>query len=96
MDEEILSVLREVIDPELGINVVDLGLVCRAERGPEAIEVAMTMTTPSCPMGEMLTQEAELALRRRFPEAPAIRVALVWDPPWSPARITEEGRRQLG
>jgi metal-sulfur cluster biosynthetic enzyme len=60
------------------------------------IAVEMTMTTPTCPIGEMLTMEAETALRRRFPDAAAVRVHLVWDPPWSPDLITEEGRRALG
>ncbi len=94
-NDEILSALKGVIDPELGISVVDLGLVYRVAWSRDGIDVALTMTTPACPLGEMLVEEAELALKRRFPETQS-RVVLVWDPPWSPARINEEGRRQLG
>lgn len=94
--EDILIPLRRVIDPELGVNIVDLGLVCRAACSAGCIEVALMMTSPSCPLGEMLVDEAEHALRERFPEASSIRVELVRDTPWSPERMTEAGRRQLG
>lgn len=95
-DPDILDALKEVHDPELGINIVDLGLVYRAERTREGIVVEMTMTTPTCPIGEMIVMQAEAALRRRFPDVQTIRVHLLWDPPWSPDLMTEEGRRALG
>ena len=93
--DDVLQTLRSVIDPELGINIVDLGLVYRAERKDEAIEVDLTMSTPSCPLAEMLVEEAREALQARFPEA-AIQVELVWDPPWTPDRMSEAARHQLG
>ena len=93
--DDVLQTLRSVIDPELGINIVDLGLVYRAERKDEAIEVDLTMSTPSCPLAEMLVEEAREALQARFPEA-AIQVDLVWDPPWTPDRMSEAARHQLG
>jgi metal-sulfur cluster biosynthetic enzyme len=96
LDEDILLALKTVIDPELGVNIVDLGLVQRADKTADAIEVALTMTTPACPLGEMLVEEAERALGGRFPEVPSIRVELLRDAVWSPDRMTEEGRRQLG
>ncbi len=95
-DHDILLALKDVLDPELGVNIVDLGLVYRAERTREGIVVEMTMTTPTCPIGEMMTEQAELALRQRFPDAASIHVHLMWDPPWSPELMTEEGRRMLG
>lgn len=95
-DEAILLALKRVVDPELGINVVDLGLVYHAAQVPDGIDVALTMTTPSCPLGEMIVEEARMALHEHFPEAENIRVELVWDPPWSPDRISEDARRQLG
>jgi metal-sulfur cluster biosynthetic enzyme len=94
-DADILRALKEVHDPELGINIVDLGLVYRAERTREGIVVEMTMTTPTCPIGEMLVMQAEAALRRRFVDVERIRVHLIWDPPWSPDLMTDEGRRAL-
>ncbi len=96
MNQDVRESLRDVIDPELGIGIVDLGLVYRADWTAEGIAVEMTMTTPSCPLGEMLLREVEQKLRTQFAEAKAIRVDLVWDPPWSPARISEQGRRELG
>lgn len=95
-DDDVLQALRGVNDPEIGINIVDLGLVYRAERRPDGIEVAISLTTPSCPLGEMLIEEAREVLQRRFPDTPSIHVELVWDPPWSPDRMSETARRQLG
>lgn len=94
-DADILRALKDVHDPELGINIVDLGLVYRAERTREGIVVEMTMTTPTCPIGEMMVMQAEAALRRCFADVEAIRVYLTWDPPWSPDLMTDEGRRAL-
>lgn len=95
-DEAILLALRRVVDPEVGINVVDLGLVYHAAQVADGIDVALTMTTPSCPLGETIVEEARLALHDQFPDAENIRVELVWDPPWSPDRISENARQQLG
>jgi metal-sulfur cluster biosynthetic enzyme len=96
-DEDVLAALRAVNDPEIGINIVDLGLVYRAERKLEgSIEVQLTLSTPSCPMSEMLLDEAREALQARFADAPSIHVELVWDPPWTPDRMSEAARRQFG
>ena len=96
MNDDILAALKTVIDPELGINIVDLGLVYHAARNAHGIDIALTMTTPACPLGEMMTDEIKLVLRDRFPDTPDIHVELVWDPPWSPDLMSEELRRQLG
>jgi metal-sulfur cluster biosynthetic enzyme len=95
-DADVMQALKAVDDPEIGINIVDLGLVYRAERKPEGIEVALTVTTPSCPLGDMLVEEAREVLHSRFPDAPSVHVELVWSPPWSPDRMSEAARRQLG
>ena len=94
-DHDVLEALRGVSDPEIGINIVDLGLVYRAERKPDGVEVALTLSTPSCPLSELLVEEVREALRARFAEAPAIRIELVWDPPWTPERMSEAARSQL-
>ena len=96
MNDDILAALKTVIDPELGINVVDLGLIYRAARTANGIDIELTMTTPACPLGEMMTDEIKLVLRERFPDLPDVRVEIVWDPPWSPELMSEESRRQLG
>lgn len=95
-DPEILSALKRVIDPELGVNVVDLGLIYRAAHVGDGIEVSLGMTSPACPLGEMMVEDAKLALQERFPEASSIEVGLVRDQPWTPERMSEDGRRQLG
>lgn len=94
-DPDVLQALRTVIDPEIGINVVDLGLVYRAARGADGIDVALTLSTPSCPLGDLLIADAREALRARFADAAAIRVELVWEPPWTPDRMSEAARRLL-
>jgi metal-sulfur cluster biosynthetic enzyme len=95
-DGEVMQALRAVHDPEIGINIVDLGLVYEAVRTPQAIHVAITTTSPACPLGEMLTSEATEILKARFPSVNSVRVHIVFDPPWSPDRMTEAGRQQLG
>ena len=96
MNEDILSALKTVIDPELGINIVDLGLVYDVVRNADRIDIALTMTTPACPLGEMMSEEIKMVLRGQFPDITDVRVDLVWDPPWSPELMSEESRRQLG
>lgn len=96
MNNDVLEALKGVADPEIGVNIVDLGLVCRAEHGPEGIEVALTLSTPSCPLSEMIVEEVREALHARFAGAPTIKVELVWDPPWTPERMSEAARRLLG
>ena len=96
MNDDILAALKTVIDPELGVNIVDLGLIYRAAQTANGIDVELTMTTPACPLGEMMTDEIKLVLRDRFPDLPDVRVEIVWDPPWSPELMSEESRRQLG
>ena len=94
--EDVLAALREVVDPELGLNVVDLGLVYGVELADGDVRVAMTMTSQACPLGAYLTTEAEAAIRGRAPGARSVRVDLVWDPPWRPEMMSETARRALG
>lgn len=93
--DSILRALREVIDPELGVNVVDLGLVLATSVDGRHVTVRMTLTTPGCPLHGTITREAEMRVER----VQGVRTAdvrLEWDPPWTPDRMTEEGKRQLG
>jgi metal-sulfur cluster biosynthetic enzyme len=94
-DPDVLQALRAVIDPEIGINIVDLGLVYLAARNPDGIDVALTLSTPSCPLGDLLLADAREALRAQFADAPAIRVELVWEPMWTPDRMSDAARRLL-
>jgi metal-sulfur cluster biosynthetic enzyme len=92
---EILQALRGVDDPELGINIVDLGLVYRTALDGGRARVEMTMTSRACPLGEYLTDRVRAAIAARFPEVHDIDVTLVWDPPWRPEMMTDAARRRL-
>jgi metal-sulfur cluster biosynthetic enzyme len=94
--DRVLDALRHVIDPELGIDVVDLGLVYDVEAHDGDVSVQMTMTTPACPLGESLTREAEAAIRRMVPGVRSVRVALVWDPAWNPSMMSGAAKERLG
>ena len=92
----ILEALRDVLDPELGINVVDLGLVYDVEAHDGDVSVRMTMTTPACPLGESLSAEAEAAIRRKVPGVRSVKVDLVWDPAWNPSMMSGAAKERLG
>ena len=96
LDPDILDCLQDVMDPEVGLSVVDLGLVYRAEHGDDGIDVALTLTTRACPLGEMILEDARERLVRRFQDVTRIAVALVWSPLWTPDRITPQGWELLG
>ena len=95
-EEAIRDALRAVNDPEVGMNIVDLGLVYGIEVSPERVHVTMTMTSPTCPMGDYLVESVRDAVRRVAPEVHDVEVELVWDPPWSAERMNEEARKFFG
>ncbi len=94
--EKVWEVLREVVDPELGIDIVDLGLVYDVVFQDGTARVAVTMTTPACPLHSYVLGAIEHALRTSLPEIRAVDVRLVWDPPWHPEMMSQEAKRQLG
>lgn len=95
-EEAIREALRAVNDPEVGMNIVDLGLVYGIQAAPERVHVTMTMTSPTCPMGDLLVESVRDAVRRVAPEARDIDVELVWDPPWTAERMNEEAKKFFG
>lgn len=90
-----IEVLRGVIDPEVGLDVVSLGLVHGVEVDGDRVDVSMTMTTPACPLGEHITLDVERRLRGLEGVREAV-VRLAWDPPWTPERMSPEARASLG
>ncbi|MFN2291011.1 MAG: metal-sulfur cluster assembly factor [Anaerolineae bacterium] len=96
MNEQMIEALRQVIDPELGINVVDLGLIYSAELENGQARVSMTMTTPGCPIVGEIQEMVEAAIWRRVPGVEAVDVQVVWSPPWRPTMMSEDAREQLG
>lgn len=93
--EQALAALGNVWDPELGIDVVSLGLVYDVRVHGDTIEVDMTLTTPGCPVSEQLPAEAGAAVRTAVPDAD-VHVQIVWDPPWTPERLSPVALEQLG
>ncbi|MBI3372687.1 MAG: metal-sulfur cluster assembly factor [Betaproteobacteria bacterium] len=95
-EESIREALRSVNDPEVGMNIVDLGLVYGVEVSPERVHVTMTMTSPTCPMGDLLVETVRSAVRQVAPDVRDVEVELVWDPPWTAERMNQEARKFFG
>jgi len=91
----VLEALRGVIDPELGCNIVDLGLVYDITIIGTKVRVTMTLTTPGCPMHERLCNGVQMSLLN-LKGVDDAEVKLVWDPPWHPSMMTETARAQTG
>jgi metal-sulfur cluster biosynthetic enzyme/Fe-S cluster assembly iron-binding protein IscA len=95
-EEKVRAALKNVYDPEIPMNIVDLGLIYGLEWGGDgSLAIRMTMTSPGCPAVEELVHEVE-STAKRASGAPAVRVDVVWEPPWSPERMTDFARRQFG
>ena len=95
-EDEVFGALRTVIDPELGVNIVDLGLVYDVQITGGSLDIAMTMTTPACPLGDYLLSNAEAVLRQRFPALQALNIELVFEPLWNPMMMSWSARETLG
>ena len=93
--DAVMFCLENVIDPELGINMVDLGLIYNIKIEQGKISVDMTLTTPGCPMAGMIAGSVEQEIRKTFEDAD-VEVSLVWDPPWSPDLLSPSAKEQLG
>lgn len=94
-EQELLDILRTVEDPELGYSIVDLGLVYRVEQAGDAIEIDYTVTSPTCPIGEQLRTDIVLKVRQATGNG-NIRANLVWFPPWTAERASDDIRLELG
>lgn len=95
-DDAVREALRQVEDPEAGMNIVDLGLVYLIEVTPGAVHVDMTMTTAACPMTDMIVDQAREAVVALVPEGTTVDVRLVWDPPWTPDKMSGVARGHFG
>ena len=94
--EAVVAALKDIFDPEIPVNIYDLGLIYGVEVDDNSgVVVTMTLTTPHCPVAESMPGEVEL----RVGSVPGVRdaeVLLVWDPPWDPAKMSDEARLELG
>ena len=94
--EAVISALKEIYDPEIPVNIYDLGLIYDVEITPENhAKVKMTLTTPHCPVAESMPGEVELRVGA-VPGVGDAEVELVWDPPWDPQKMSDEARLELG
>ena len=96
LHDAVVDALKEIYDPEIPVNIYELGLIYGVEVTPDSdVVVTMTLTTPHCPVAESMPGEVEL----RVGSVPGVRdaeVNLVWDPPWDPAKMSDEARLELG
>ena len=93
--EEVIEVMKTVYDPEIPVNVVDLGLVYDVNVNEVDVHVLMTLTAPGCGMGPMIAQQAEFAISE-VEGVDDVEVEMIFDPPWNPDMITEDGKKLLG
>jgi len=95
LQQAVIDAITEIYDPEIPVNIYDLGLIYNVEVNDAQAIITMTLTTPNCPVAESMPSEVEM----RAAAVPGImdaEVNLVWDPPWSPANMTDEARLELG
>jgi FeS assembly SUF system protein len=93
---EVIEVLKTIFDPEIPVNIYDLGLIYDVEVSPDgAVAIRMTLTTPMCPVAEILPVEVEAKVLGLH-AVTAASVEIVWDPPWSPERMSDAARLQSG
>ncbi|MGZ4617033.1 MAG: metal-sulfur cluster assembly factor [Actinomycetes bacterium] len=92
-EDDVLEAMKDVVDPELGINVVDLGLVYGAQIHDDVtVTLDMTLTSAACPLTDVIEDQTRSALE---PFVNDVRINWVWMPPWGPDKITDDGREQL-
>ena len=95
-EQQVRDILRQVIDPEVGRDIVSLGLVYRVETAPGSLVIEMTMTSPACPMGDMIVGDVHAALAKALPATMVPDIRLVWEPPWNPSMMDEATKQHFG
>lgn len=91
--DQVLEALKEVIDPEIGVNIVDLGLIYDLKQAEDqSLLIHMTLTSAGCPLTDVIEEQTGMALEN---VVDAFRINWVWMPPWGPERITEDGKEQM-
>lgn len=94
--DDVRDTLMFVIDPEVNVNVVDLGLIYNVELHGTTVVITMTLTTPGCPLHDTIEEAIRRVIETRHPQITEIRTDLVWDPPWDTEMISDAGKRALG
>jgi metal-sulfur cluster biosynthetic enzyme len=95
-EQQIWKALEGVMDPEIDLNVVDLGLIYNVSvKDNDQVHISMTLTVRGCPMSQTITRDIEKAVLN-VPRVKTVTVDLVWDPPWNPRMMSLEGQKKLG
>ena len=94
--QPITNALERVVDPEVAMNIVDVGLVYGVAVREGIVRVEVTMTSAACPVADLILEEIETELDRDMPPDLKIQVELVWEPPWTPERMSQSARRFMG
>lgn len=94
--QPILDALTKVVDPEVAMSIVDVGLIYGVQVTPEKVHVLITMTSAACPVTDVIVDEVETELDRIAPPELLVHVELVWDPPWTMERMSGRARRFMG
>jgi FeS assembly SUF system protein len=95
LEEQVIDALRTVYDPEIPVNIYEMGLIYGIDASTEDVFIQMTLTSPGCPVAVSLPIEVESRVLN-IPGVNSVKVQLVWDPPWTPDMMTEAGKLQLG
>jgi len=95
-ESEVRDALRQVIDPEAGMNIVDLGLIYGVEVSDKLVHIDLTMTSAACPMADMIIADASGAIGSVVPVGTQIDIELVWEPPWTPELMSDLAREHFG
>ncbi len=93
--DNVIIRLREIFDPEIPVNIYDLGLIYGVDIAEGHVVITMTLTTPHCPVAESMPGEVEMRVSA-VPGVGSVEVNLVWDPPWDPAKMSDEAKLELG
>ena len=96
IEQLVYRLLGNIIDPEVGENIVDLGLVYRVQVEERNVTISLTMTSTACPMGDMLLDDIHEKLTKQLPSDVNFNVQLVWEPPWDPDMMSPEAKQRLG
>ena len=94
-EEKVYEILGDIYDPEIPIDIVNLGLVYSVKVEQDVINIDMTMTSPGCPAATQIVTEAKLILED-LPEVSVANIEIVWDPPWDPSMMSEAAKESLG
>ncbi len=93
--DQVMQKLEEVIDPEIGLNIVEMGLIYGVEIKEDSVNVKMTLTAPGCPLQNTLVAIAKDSLQQ-IPGIKDVKIEIVWDPPWHPSMLSEDAKKKLG